>query len=71
MTSHTKSSGTTGNEAGLEGVKSALDQLTILFTGLPNIRLWFILSDPNLLPRSRVDKASPVRNVTSDERAHA
>ena len=41
MTSNTKSSRTTGNEAGLEGVKSALDPLTILFTGLPNFRLWF------------------------------
>ena len=69
MTSHTKSSRTTGNEAGLEGVKSALDPLTILFTGLPNIRLWFIPFNPNLVPRARVDKASPVRNMTGDERA--
>ena len=52
-------------------VKSALDPLTILFTGLPNIRLWFIPYDPNLVPRSLVDEASPVRNVTGDERAHA
>ena len=71
MTSNTKSSRTTGNEAGLEGVKSALDPLTILFTGLPNFRLWFIPFDPNLVPRSLVDEASPVRNVTGDERAHA
>ena len=27
--------------------------------------------DPNLVPRSLVDEASPVRNVTGDERAHA
>ena len=71
MTSNTKSSRTTGNEAGLEGVKSALDPLTILFTGLPNFRLWFIPFDPNLVPRSLIDEASPVRNVTGDERAHA
>ena len=71
MTSNTKSSRTTGNEAGLEGAKSALDPLTILFTGLPNFRLWFIPFDSNLVPRSLVDEASPVRNVKGDERAHA
>ena len=72
MTSQSKSSRTTGNNAGLEdGVKSALDPLTILFTGLPNIHLWLIPSDPYLVPRSLVDEASPVRNVTGDEIAHA